>query len=98
VQGLTLQRAVRHAALGVEKEEQREEHLAEQAMIKAHPTAASEHTDPINGFDAERRALLRLRETNSIGDEVLRKMLRETDLRSRAAEKSTLPGAGPPNP
>ena len=33
-----------------------------------------------------------------VGDEVLVRMLRETDLTSRAAEGNALPGAGPPNP
>ena len=63
-------------------------------MREAHPIGNSERSTPVNGFDAERMALLRLREDNSIGDEVLRKMLRETDLRSRASEKSALPGRG----
>ena len=98
VQGLTLRPAVRRAELGVEEEEKREEKTAERAMREAHPIGNSEQSAPVNGFDAERMALLRLREDNSIGDEVLRKMLRETDLRSRASEKSTLPGTGAPNP
>jgi CPA1 family monovalent cation:H+ antiporter len=80
------------------EDEKAEEKVAERAMREAHPIGASERSTPVNGFDAERMALLRLREDNSIGDEVLRKMLRETDLRSRAAEKDTLPGAGAPNP
>jgi CPA1 family monovalent cation:H+ antiporter len=95
VQGLTLRPAVRQAELGVE-DEKAEEKVAERAMREAYPIGASERSTPVNGFDAERMALLRLREDNSIGDEVLRKMLRETDLRSRAAEKDTLPGAGHP--
>jgi NhaP-type Na+/H+ or K+/H+ antiporter len=98
LQGLTLRRAVRSAGLGDREEDQREENLAERAMVEARPEAASEDSPVVNDFDAERRALLRLRETDRIGDEVLRRMLRETDLRSRAAEKSSLPGAGPPNP
>jgi CPA1 family monovalent cation:H+ antiporter len=98
VQGLTLRPAVRRAELGVEEEEKREEKTAERAMREAHPIGNSEQSTPVNGFDAERMALLRLREDNSIGDEVLRKMLRETDLRSRASEKSTLPRARAPNP
>ena len=42
-----------------------------------------------------RRALLELREEDRIGDEVLRKMLREADLKARAAEgpAAALPGA-----
>mgnify|MGYP002715636055 CR=1 FL=1 len=98
LQGLTLRPAVRGAALGEEKEEEREQKVAEKAMIEAHPVGDAEGSAPINGFDAERLVLLRLREDDRIGDEVLRRMLRETDLRSRASEKSALPGAGPPNP
>jgi CPA1 family monovalent cation:H+ antiporter len=51
-----------------------------------------------NGFDAARQALLALREGDRIGDEVLVRMLGETDLRARVTEGSALPGAGPPNP
>lgn len=98
LQGLTLRLAVHGAAINEQDEEGREVRLAERAMREAHPDAASGQSAVINDFDAERRALLRLRETDHIGDEVLRRMLRETDLRSRAAERSTLPGAGPPNP
>jgi NhaP-type Na+/H+ or K+/H+ antiporter len=101
LQGLTLRVAVRAAALGDEAEEQREEEGAERAMADAHtrtingPNAAPA---PVAAFDAERRALFALRQENRIGDEVLLKMLRETDLRARATERSALPGAGPPNP
>jgi hypothetical protein len=42
--------------------------------------------------------LIRLRERNVIGDEVLVRMLRETDLHARATEENALPGAGPPQP
>ena len=97
LQGLTLGTAVRAAALGNEANDKREEEMAEQAMCSAHDDARSKG-EPAACFDAERRALLGLRRSNAIGDEVLRKMLRETDLRSRAAERSALPGAGPPNP
>jgi len=47
-----------------------------------------------------RRALFELREEDRIGDEVLREMLREADLKARAAEgpAAVLPGAAPPNP
>ena len=41
---------------------------------------------------------MRLRERDRIGDEVLARMLRETDLTARAAEGDALPGAGSPNP
>jgi NhaP-type Na+/H+ or K+/H+ antiporter len=98
VQGLTLRPAVRNAALGGNEEEQREQRLAEQAMAEVHDPACSTRSGTANAFDAERRALLALREKDAIGDEMLRRMLRETDLRSRATEKSALPGAGPPNP
>jgi len=98
VQGLTLRSAVRGAALSEPEEEEREERIAERAMTDAHAAAARGEGHQANGFDAERRALLALREEDRIGDEVLRRMLRETDLRSRATEKSALPGAGPPSP
>ena len=96
VQGLTLARAVRAASLGNEEEEKREESLAGRVASKA----AEGGTDAQDGHDAVRRALLRLREENHIGDEVLQKMLRETDLSARAAEgpAAALPGAGAPNP
>lgn len=97
LQGLTLGAAVRVAALGDERNDKREEKIAEQAMCDAH-AGAKPAGDAAACFDAERRALLALRREDAIGDEVLRKMLRETDLRSRAAEHSALPGAGPPNP
>jgi hypothetical protein len=58
-------------------------------------TPGREHA---NGFDAARQALLRLRECDRIGDEVLVRMLRKTDLTSRAAEGDALGSAGPPNP
>lgn len=98
IQGLTLRPAVRSAALAAEAGEKREKQLAEQAIRQADMVGGAQRSTAINGFDAERIALLRLRESDSIGDELLRSMLRETDLRSRAAEKSALPGAGPPNP
>ena len=47
---------------------------------------------------AERRVLIRLRERNEIGDEVLRRLLREADLRKRAGEGDASPGAPPPAP
>jgi hypothetical protein len=44
--------------------------------------------------------LFELREKDRIGDEALRKMLREADLKTRAAEgpAAALPGAAPPSP
>jgi CPA1 family monovalent cation:H+ antiporter len=49
-------------------------------------------------FADARRELVRLREGDQIGDEVLTGMLREMDLAARASEGDALPGAGPPNP
>jgi hypothetical protein len=50
------------------------------------------------GVAAERRALVGLRERDEIGDEALRRLLREADLRKRAGEGDASPGAPPPNP
>ncbi|HEY8613222.1 MAG TPA: cation:proton antiporter [Roseomonas sp.] len=96
VQGLTLKSAVRAASLGDKGEEKREQELAGHVASKA----AEGEEDVQSGHDAVRRALLRLREENRIGDEMLQKMLRETDLSARVAEgpAAALPGAGPPNP
>ena len=96
LQGLTLRPAVGAAALGEEAEEKREEELA----TRAARDAAEEAGDGEDGLCAARRSLLELRETDRIGDEVLRKMLREADLKARAAEgpAAALPGAAPPNP
>ncbi|GAA0573659.1 hypothetical protein GCM10009416_10420 [Craurococcus roseus] len=95
-QGLTLRPAVLAAALGDEAEEEREVALA----TRAANVAAEEAGDGQDALCAARRTLLELRETDRIGDEVLRKMLRETDLKSRAAEgpAAALPGAPPPQP
>ncbi|HEV7254332.1 MAG TPA: cation:proton antiporter [Mesorhizobium sp.] len=95
LQGMTLRFTVAWASLGGENEQDAEESRARQAMEAAHAAPGAENA---NGFDAARQALLRLREQNRIGDEVLVGMLRETDLSSRAAEGNALPGAGPPNP
>ncbi len=96
LQGLTLSPAVRAAALCEEEEEKREEALATRAANEA----AEEADGDEDALCAARRALLGLREEDRIGDEVLRKMLREADLKARAAEgaAAALPGAGPPNP
>ena len=93
LQGLTLRLAVRAGALGDEGEEQGEHALAERTAVEA---ARGEQ----DGHNAARRSLLKLREENRIGDEMLRKMLRETDLSARAAEGSAaaLPSANPSNP
>jgi CPA1 family monovalent cation:H+ antiporter len=108
VQGLTLRLAVRHAALCDTEEERREEQAAQEAMrdalraadAGADPAAAAHRKESprIRRLAAQRRALLALRESNRIGDEVLRRMLREADLYERASETDALPGAGPPNP
>jgi CPA1 family monovalent cation:H+ antiporter len=95
LQGLSLRVVVRRAALCDESEERREEDEARRAIVGAIKAPKDEHA---NGFDAARQALVALRERDRIGDEVLVRMLRETDLRARAAEGSALPGAGPPSP
>ena len=94
-QGFTLRAAVEKSDLGDSEEEEREEGAARQAMEEAATAPKRAHA---NAFDAARQALLALRERNRIGDEVLTRMLRETDLTSRASEGDVLPGAGPPNP
>jgi NhaP-type Na+/H+ or K+/H+ antiporter len=96
VQGFTLRSAVRAASLGDEAEEHREEDLAGDVAFRA----AKGEPDVQRGHDAIRRALLQLRHDNHIGDEMLQKMMRETDLSARAAEgpAAAMPGAGPPNP
>ncbi|MDQ4061043.1 MAG: cation:proton antiporter [Pseudomonadota bacterium] len=95
LQGLTLRAVVSRADLCEEGEEQREEAAARDAIAEAAASPGREHA---NAFDAARQALLALRKRDRIGDEVLVRMLRETDLHSRASEKSAMPGAGPPNP
>ncbi len=95
LQGLTLRPAVVAAALSEEAEEKREEELATRAA-----NAAAEESGEEDGLCAARGALFHLRESDRIGDEVLRKMLRDADLKARAAEgpAAALPGAGPPSP
>jgi CPA1 family monovalent cation:H+ antiporter len=94
LQGLTLRATVQAAGLGSEAEEREEQELAMRTAA-----AAAEHGEGAEGLDAARRASLRLREQDQIGDEALRETLRETDLRARADEgpSAALPGAGPPN-
>ena len=82
MQGLTLGAFVERAALGDNVEEEREEREAREAVEIALATPGREHA---NGFDAARQALLRLRERDRIGDEVFVRMLRKTDLTSRAS-------------
>lgn len=95
LQGLTVRTVVGLSSLGAERQHQSEEDEARRTMEAAVAAPGPESTD---GFDAARRALLRLRERDRIGDEVLISMLRETDLAARASEGDALPGAGPPNP
>jgi len=96
LQGMTLGWAVRAAALGDAAEEHREQELAVRAAGDAAAAAGGE----ADALAAARRASIRLREEDRIGDEVLHKTLRETDIKARAAEgpAAALPGAGPPNP
>ncbi len=95
IQGLTLRLAVERASLLGEDESEAEVALARQAIAGSldgrEPRGAGD-------LDGARRALLRLREGDRIGDEVMVRMLREMDLAARAAEGDALPGTGPPNP
>jgi len=86
-QGLSLRFFVKHAPLADDAGAGHERRLADRAVADAGGRS-----------DAARRNLLKLRAENRIGDEVLRSMLREVDLRTRAAEGNALPGAGPPKP
>ncbi|MDQ3557849.1 MAG: cation:proton antiporter [Pseudomonadota bacterium] len=95
LQGSTLRWAVFRADLCEEGEEKREEEAARRAI---EAVAGAGGGDNGEMHDAARRALIKLREEDRIGDEVLLRMLRETDLHARAAEEDVLPGAGPPNP
>jgi CPA1 family monovalent cation:H+ antiporter len=95
MQGISLRMAVRAARLCEPGEEDREVELARQAIEEAGRNTRGKDADEHN---AARRALLALRRRNEIGDEVLLRMLRETDLHARASEENVLPGAGPPNP
>jgi CPA1 family monovalent cation:H+ antiporter len=88
LQGLTLRAVVRRAGLA-DPIESKEEAAAERALAEAMRSG---------GFPQARRTLLERRARNDLGDETLRKLFRELDLRERAAEPSALPGAGPPNP
>lgn len=94
VQGLTLRAAVIRADLCDEGEEDLELEHARRAIARVADQASVE-----NSLHAEaRKALLALRKRDAIGDEVLLRMLRETDLNARASEENVLPGSGPPNP
>ena len=95
IQGLSVRPVVNAADLADEGEEEREEELARQAI----ENAAKRATAGENGaYNSVRQTLIELRDRDEIGDEVLLRMLRETDLHARATEKDVLPGAGPPNP
>jgi NhaP-type Na+/H+ or K+/H+ antiporter len=95
VQGLSLRFVVEHAALSDPEETEHEVQEARSAMRSAADAPKPEHA---SSHDAARQVLIRLRERNVIGDEVLVRMLRETDLHARATEENALPGAGPPQP
>ena len=93
IQGISLKTVVVRADLVDEGEEDREVELARSAMLEA-----AEQVNDEEPHTPARQALLALREEDRIGDEVLTRMLRETDLNARASEENVLPGAGPPNP
>jgi CPA1 family monovalent cation:H+ antiporter len=95
VQGLSLRYVVERAALSDPGETDQEMEEARSAMRKASEAPDAEHA---SSHDAARQVLVSLRERNTIGDEVLVRMLRETDLHARAAQENALPGAGPPQP
>jgi NhaP-type Na+/H+ or K+/H+ antiporter len=95
VQGLSLRSIVEHAALSDPREADQEVEEARSAMREASEMPDAEHA---SSHDAARQVLVSLRERNVIGDEVLVRMLRETDLHARAAQENALPGAGPPQP
>lgn len=97
LQGLTLRRALHRAELGGGGQAKHEEEGARQATANARRQVGKEAAHP-ESFAAERRALVGLRENDEIGDEALRRLLRETDLRKRAGEGDASPGAPPPNP
>ncbi len=95
VQGLSLRSIVGFAALSDLGEADQEVEEARSAMRKASEAPDAKHA---SSHDAARQVLVSLRERDVIGDEVLVRMLRETDLHARAAEENALPGAGPPQP
>jgi CPA1 family monovalent cation:H+ antiporter len=95
IQGLTLRWAVAKAALCDADDGRREGDVAREAVTRA---LDAKDTGSPESFAEARRELVRLREGDQIGDEVLTGMLRETDLVARASEGDALPGSGPPNP
>lgn len=98
LQGLTLRRAARAAGLRNGGDAEGEEERARSVAAKARESTGGEGAADADGMAAERRALLGLRERDEIGDEALRSLLREGDLRTRAAEGDAQPGAAPPHP
>ena len=86
-QGLSLAPLLVWAGLSEPAEREHEEEVAQRAMKSAaRPRGATSETL----HDAARRALIGLRQRDEIGDEVLAKMLHETDLKSRAADQDNL--------
>lgn len=98
VQGLTLRQAVRGAALRGGGDAEREKEQARTAAAEAREEVTGDDAVCPEGLAAERRELLARRERDEIGDDALRSLLREADLRRRAAEKDGKPGALPPRP
>jgi NhaP-type Na+/H+ or K+/H+ antiporter len=95
VQGLTLRAAVQGAGLARPEAAKEEESQAREAATVAREAAIGD------GHEAERRTLAELRERDEIGDEALRKLLRESDLRERVKEAESGgagTGGGPPQP
>ncbi|SDC24292.1 cation:proton antiporter domain-containing protein [Belnapia rosea] len=97
LQGLTLRRIIQGAKLSGRGQAKREEDRARQVATDARHEVGKDAVHP-EGLAAERRALLGLREHDELGDEALRRLLREADLRKRASESDASPGAAPPNP
>jgi CPA1 family monovalent cation:H+ antiporter len=96
IQGLTLQWVVKWAQLADAADDKEEEEAsARSAMQEA---AASAVEGDASGLEAARQQLLRMRERDEIGDEVMTRMMREADLAARASENDVLPGAGAPQP
>ena len=95
LQGLTLSRVVDWAGLATRSDEEFEEARAQSALRAA---AQGAKAGSSSSFDAARREAVRLREADEIGDEVMQKMIRSTDLQERSSDSDVLPGAGPPQP
>lgn len=86
LQGLTLRAAVRAAALADKGGDEREEQKAHTVLDGSGHEGGDPGQSAENGHDAERRRLIALRKDDAIGDEVLRRLLQEVDVRSRAAD------------